>query len=322
MRRINTILVTSLVLGLLTTTNSAAAVKAGGSCSKLGSITTSNGSKYTCIKSGKKLIWKAKVSKGSKVGPVNTNDTVPRTEVDIEKYIYDFKDRFRNLTPFVVKDNIDDTIPNLVIGIPKFDPTTYFKIQEDKVSYISIALISDDAFFCSLKGGWIDPSNIRWENDDADQNFKINSDSWNDFKPAYYYQLIWHKGSEPYIAALNKNNWQLNCLTDWSKSKVFGLELKVGYFDKSKSSRFAKSLSYVPEKIINSPVKAGERCAPRDKVITASDGSMYICSDKFEANGFYPPNDSKNYFTAQFGKSEIFSGFFNEFRWRKLLLQN
>jgi M6 family metalloprotease-like protein len=40
-----------------------AAVKAGGTCTKLKSTTTVSGYKYTCIKSGKKLIW----SKGVKV---------------------------------------------------------------------------------------------------------------------------------------------------------------------------------------------------------------------------------------------------------------
>ncbi len=43
-----------------------AAVKAGQSCSKAGSTSTTKGVKYTCIKSGKKLIW----NKGVKVVPV------------------------------------------------------------------------------------------------------------------------------------------------------------------------------------------------------------------------------------------------------------
>ena len=34
-----------------------AAVKAGATCSKLGSTSTVSGKKYTCIKSGKKLVW-------------------------------------------------------------------------------------------------------------------------------------------------------------------------------------------------------------------------------------------------------------------------
>ncbi len=36
--------------------------KAGASCSKLGLTSTSNGKKYTCIKSGKKLVWNKGVS--------------------------------------------------------------------------------------------------------------------------------------------------------------------------------------------------------------------------------------------------------------------
>jgi hypothetical protein len=37
--------------------NAVAAVKAGAACSKLGATSTSAGKKYTCIKSGKKLVW-------------------------------------------------------------------------------------------------------------------------------------------------------------------------------------------------------------------------------------------------------------------------
>ncbi len=34
-----------------------AAVKAGDSCKKIGSTATANGKKFTCVKSGKKLVW-------------------------------------------------------------------------------------------------------------------------------------------------------------------------------------------------------------------------------------------------------------------------
>lgn len=34
-----------------------AAVKAGATCSKAGTTNTSAGKKFTCIKSGKKLVW-------------------------------------------------------------------------------------------------------------------------------------------------------------------------------------------------------------------------------------------------------------------------
>jgi len=37
--------------------NAVAAVKAGDTCKKVGSTATANGKKYTCIKSGKKLVW-------------------------------------------------------------------------------------------------------------------------------------------------------------------------------------------------------------------------------------------------------------------------
>jgi len=42
--------------------NAIAAVKAGAACSKLGSTSTYAGKKYTCIKSGKKLVWNKGVS--------------------------------------------------------------------------------------------------------------------------------------------------------------------------------------------------------------------------------------------------------------------
>lgn len=48
----------ALLLSLtLVTSAASAAVKAGATCSKLGATSTSAGKKYTCIKSGKKLVW-------------------------------------------------------------------------------------------------------------------------------------------------------------------------------------------------------------------------------------------------------------------------
>jgi len=42
--------------------NAIAAVKAGASCTKLGATSTTGGKKYTCIKSGKKLVWNSGVA--------------------------------------------------------------------------------------------------------------------------------------------------------------------------------------------------------------------------------------------------------------------
>jgi M6 family metalloprotease-like protein len=47
----------ALVFALLLPWNATAAVKAGGICIKLGSTSTYAGKKYTCVKSGKKLVW-------------------------------------------------------------------------------------------------------------------------------------------------------------------------------------------------------------------------------------------------------------------------
>jgi hypothetical protein len=51
------------LIGSSTSVTASAAVKAGGTCTKLNTTTISNGYKYTCVKSGKKLVW----SKGVKV---------------------------------------------------------------------------------------------------------------------------------------------------------------------------------------------------------------------------------------------------------------
>jgi hypothetical protein len=62
--RIKHTLLIAIVAGSLVITNSAyGAVKQGSSCKKAGTTSTVNGLKYTCIKSGKKLVW----SKGVKV---------------------------------------------------------------------------------------------------------------------------------------------------------------------------------------------------------------------------------------------------------------
>ena len=42
---------------LLIASNAQATVKAGAACSKAGAVSTSAGKKYTCIKSGKNLVW-------------------------------------------------------------------------------------------------------------------------------------------------------------------------------------------------------------------------------------------------------------------------
>ena len=57
MRRLLAGLVAVLSLSLVTAQISVAAVTPGAKCSKAGAISTYNGKKYTCVKSGKKLVW-------------------------------------------------------------------------------------------------------------------------------------------------------------------------------------------------------------------------------------------------------------------------
>jgi hypothetical protein len=73
--RIKHTLLVAIVAGSLLITNSAyGAVKQGSSCKKAGTTSTVKGLKYTCIKSGKKLVW----SKGVKVStPVPTPTATP-----------------------------------------------------------------------------------------------------------------------------------------------------------------------------------------------------------------------------------------------------
>jgi hypothetical protein len=64
---------------LLVPINAVAAVKAGATCSKVGATSTYAGKKYTCVKSGKKLVWDkgvaVVVSKASTpIGPTSFND--------------------------------------------------------------------------------------------------------------------------------------------------------------------------------------------------------------------------------------------------------
>jgi len=46
-----------MAFALLIPTSALASPKPGASCSKSGSTTTYSGKKYTCVKSGKKLVW-------------------------------------------------------------------------------------------------------------------------------------------------------------------------------------------------------------------------------------------------------------------------
>ena len=58
-----------------------AAVKAGAACSKLNSTANASGKKFTCVKSGKKLVWNAGTSIGSKSTSNTSDDQIPKVSL-------------------------------------------------------------------------------------------------------------------------------------------------------------------------------------------------------------------------------------------------
>jgi hypothetical protein len=72
MRRLLVGLVAVLSLSLITAQLSVAAVTPGAKCSKVGATSIYNGKKYTCVKSGKKLVWNKGVATAKPV-PVATD---------------------------------------------------------------------------------------------------------------------------------------------------------------------------------------------------------------------------------------------------------
>jgi hypothetical protein len=78
MRRLLVGLVAVLSLSLITAQLSVAAVTPGTKCSKVGATSTYNGKKYTCVKSGKKLVWNKGVTVAKPV-PVASATPTPLT---------------------------------------------------------------------------------------------------------------------------------------------------------------------------------------------------------------------------------------------------
>lgn len=74
MKRIGIVAITALAL--LLPESASAAVKAGQVCKKINQSTISNGKKFTCVKSGKKLVWKS----ASTLNAVDTPFKLPKVE--------------------------------------------------------------------------------------------------------------------------------------------------------------------------------------------------------------------------------------------------
>ena len=102
MRKVLAVLIALSLLGVAPT--NAATVKAGAKCSKHRATTTVNGMKYTCIKSGNKLVWskgvplkkavtlkqgvcppKAAADKATQITQVRANTLIGMSEVAAEE---------------------------------------------------------------------------------------------------------------------------------------------------------------------------------------------------------------------------------------------
>lgn len=95
MKRLSIALTSALLISSLTTSAAVAAIKAGGTCSKVGSSATSAGKKFTCIKSGKKTIWdKGVVVAKPAALPTASPTSTPTAEpvvVDTKWYGWNFR---------------------------------------------------------------------------------------------------------------------------------------------------------------------------------------------------------------------------------------
>ena len=84
MRKISLSLLVFTLLVCINPLGNAAAPKAGNSCSKLGAIQNYNGEKFTCIKSGKKIIWNKGVlipTPKPSISPIET-----KSDLDVDGY--------------------------------------------------------------------------------------------------------------------------------------------------------------------------------------------------------------------------------------------
>jgi len=85
MKRVVSVLIAIAVLAL--PLNATAAVKAGATCSKLGATSTYLGKKYTCVKSGKKLVWNKGVAIAKPILCSKSNsNSIPYSNSDVNTY--------------------------------------------------------------------------------------------------------------------------------------------------------------------------------------------------------------------------------------------
>lgn len=148
MKRLITAILLATSLGLSFLVPASGAVKAGTSCTKLKATTIVSGYKYTCIKSGKKLVWSKGVKVAVKVTPTpSPESTLEPQKVDFIPWSSKFETLFLTRSAIEQIDSyIGKVIPNndyeLII-----DPI----IKESDRSWIKAELDFSNGFFSNIK---------------------------------------------------------------------------------------------------------------------------------------------------------------------------
>jgi len=119
MKKIISILIISSLFFIQQDIPANAAVKAGEACKKAGITSVTSGKKFTCIKSGKKLVWNKGVSKSIATVPVPAPAPAP-VEIPVSIDNLDLKqvplNAFKNIEQEIKTRPRANFTPNLIVG--------------------------------------------------------------------------------------------------------------------------------------------------------------------------------------------------------------
>jgi M6 family metalloprotease-like protein len=185
-----------LLISSLANTQAVAAVKAGSSCPKAGKTTASGGKTFTCIKSGKKLVWNKGVAFAKDAATVTPAPSQSTAQIDLPKVSSssDFADT--NECKLGKPSNIQmDDGPMGSVGFPK-NPNAFSSIGNIKALVIFVDF-PDVVASSDLKTPWLTSSIPNAEKLFAYSSygkFKVKVDTTNKIyrmsKKSTYYELL------------------------------------------------------------------------------------------------------------------------------------
>ena len=128
------VIATALSLALLASTPAISAVKAGATCKKIGTTKVSKGKTYTCIKSGKKLVWNKGVAI-KKAAPVSSPTPTPAVTPSPAPTASPNPSQTPTPTPTPSPTPSYPEEPNSLSDIKSYDQITYWawKKSSDKI---------------------------------------------------------------------------------------------------------------------------------------------------------------------------------------------